>query len=119
MTDFKVGDRVRATLGENVVVGVVTAVGSAPSTIQVEPDGAGHCLWLTVPAGWHIEEVPPPLPTKVCAIVRRADGELFVRRGGRKVLHWCPAYGILDELRDSEVSNGGFKVIFEGVESDD
>ena len=117
--DLKVGDRVRATLGENVLVGRVVMIGANPATIRVEPDGAGHYLWLTPSAGWQIEKVSPPLPTKVGAIIRTEYGEYYVR-GDNSVEPWMFLSASKDDATnwaaDEDFDGSELEVIFEGVD---
>ena len=121
MTDYRVGDRVRCTLGENVLVGTVQWVGE---------DGTCEVLvapWTEIAAypsdGWHIEKVSPPLPTKVGAIVRsNHDGRSFVLVNNLKPVdepRWFTlGKGNLGWFTDEELlRNDSFEVIFEGVDA--
>ena len=111
MTDYRVGDRVRCTLGENVLVGTVQWVGE---------DGTCEVLvapWTEIAAypsdGWHIEKVSPPLPTKVGAIVRHNEtGHLYVRSASD---HWRSIWHG-GRYGDGAIALIGFEVIFEGVD---
>lgn len=77
MGEFKVGDRVRATLGdENMLVGKAAAVDSTGVYIKLFDHDGGYLAWYS--DGWRIEKVSPPLPTKVGAIVRTAGMNLRV-----------------------------------------
>lgn len=112
MADFKVGDRMRATLGESVLVGEVVAL---PVADELEVNiGEKWPRYINVNK-WQIEKVSPPLPTKVGAIVRRADGDLFVRDASPQ-WPWVSLDGVQSSLDGEEVSQGGFEVIFEGVD---
>lgn len=70
MTDNLIGKRVRATLGENVLVGVVTHyAGDDPDFPCFEADG-----WYDNGVGidrrlWTIEPLPDPLPTAPYSLV--------------------------------------------------
>jgi hypothetical protein len=55
----KPGDHVRATRGENVVVGVLVADHETAATLDIDTR-AGRC-YLDARA-WHVEVIAPPLP---------------------------------------------------------
>lgn len=114
MGEFKVGDRVRATLGdENMLVGKAAAVDSTGVYIKLFDHDGGYLAWYS--DGWRIEKVSPPLPTKVGAIVRRSDGELFVYDGATRD-PWMKLDGSGGGVGPAFVSEGGFEVIFDGVD---
>lgn len=77
MTEIKRGDRVRATLGESVVVGKVTYTSPSGYSVHVgdEPMAqvAVHCS-----AGWTVELVPEPEPPVGTVLLDRV-GDAWVR----------------------------------------
>ena len=110
MNDYvpRIGDRVRATLGENVLVG---HWGRGIILNQICLD-SGHVIsqeW----DGWQFEQVVE-VPTKIGAIVRLSDGTLWVRRD-RETFPWGAIEGLFAEASDSEVLIMGFTVEFEGI----
>ena len=60
MTAVKVGDLIRATLGESVVVGAVLYEGIRG--LFVNPDGWGPAFYVVEQDGWTVEILPPPTP---------------------------------------------------------
>ena len=83
MTAVKVGDRVRATCGESVIVGEVAAVTNR-LVLYVIVDGddtrdRSRCFAF---ADWIVEVLAPPIPDVVGTIVRDADGDAWQRREG-------------------------------------
>lgn len=116
MTDYKVGDVVRATRGVNLLEGIITDLSGRWLDIQW---GEEPIEKSTINTSWHIEKVSPPLPTKVGAIVQRADGALFVRDAFSTRFHWVRIDDVFGATDDDAVCKGGFEVIFEGVKSDD
>ena len=76
MIAVKIGDRVRVTCGESVVVGTVTDAWSRGVTVL--PDGytETNCFALD---GWTVEVLSPPIPDVVGTIVRDADGDAWQR----------------------------------------
>jgi hypothetical protein len=69
MTDNLVGKRVRATLGENVLVGEVIdqGVSSEFSWWEIGAPGINFTVWET--DEWTIEPLPDPLPTAPYSLV--------------------------------------------------
>jgi hypothetical protein len=115
MTDFKVGDRVKATLGENVLVGIVRSV--REDEVLVEADGDKQGIWLYHNV-WRIEKASPPLPTKYGAVIghkTEANWKPYVLVDGK----W---YCAGDQSPAPEktvryfIEDLGFEVIFEGVD---
>lgn len=116
--------KIRATLGDSVIVGVERASGGSSQpyiTIQVCEDGGNVDIWLN--DGWTVEYIQE-LPTLPGAIVRNlspADGALYVRhchyQGGNEYM-WTNLYTANDGevWGDDTVAEGGFEVLFEGVE---
>ena len=113
MTDFKVGDRVRATLGENVLVGEVAAV---PVADELEVNIGEEWPRYISPGRWQVEKMAPPLPTKFGAVVRNTKtGMVYMRGNNGTTMPWVDSYHG-DTWADHGVSDGGFEVIFEGVD---
>ena len=108
---LKVGDKVKATLGENVLVGEVIAAYAADLIEIMVSDEEGLTLDRD---GWHFEQVMS-VPTKFGAVIRRADGRKFVLAFGDEVGApdwWNPVIGWVT----TETAIGaGFTVLFEGV----
>lgn len=112
--------KIRATLGDSVIVGTerARAGNSQPYiTIQVREDGENVDIWLN--DGWTVEYIQE-LPTLPGAIVRGSDGVLYVRHSDSRGDHYmwaelrCAYTGVV--WGDDTVSEGGFEVLFEGVE---
>ena len=80
MSGVKVGDRVRATCGENVIVGTVTWLDE--NDLQVDTGDAFGTIGLGRPAAWSIEVIAPPIPDVVGTIVRDKDGDAWERCEG-------------------------------------
>ena len=106
MTAVKVGDRVRCTLGESVVVGVVLYEGIRG--LFVNPDGWGPAFFVVENDGWTVEILPPPappLPEIDGTVVLDGSGFAWQRKGD---LWWCRVVGCTTlGLRD----NGPLTVI--------
>ena len=82
MTAVKVGDRVRCTLGEMVVVGVVTFVWE--DGLTVKPDGCLSSFYVVLADGWNVEILTPPPPTLPeidGTVVLDVDGDAWQRKG--------------------------------------
>ena len=79
MTAVKVGDRVRATCGESVIVGEVKYV--YPDSISVAVDG-GEAMYYMADGVWTVEVLAPPIHDVVGTIVRDADGDAWQRQEG-------------------------------------
>ena len=74
---IKVGDRVRATCGESVIVGTVK--GREEGWISVALDGDGDYRRFLALDQWTVEILPPPIPDVVGTIVRDRDGDAWQR----------------------------------------
>ena len=109
----KVGDKVRATLGENVLVGEVTdEYASDLIEIMVSED---ECLTLERDL-WQFEQVVS-VPTKFGAVIRRADGAKSVLLDPASgSIRWISGDLNWSWLSDEEATEGGFTVLFEGVD---
>ena len=78
MTAVKVGDRVRATCGESVIVGEVTQFNQSGVLVVIDGDGYGS-RWLRQ-IDWTAEVLAPPIPDVVGTIVRDRDGDAWQRQ---------------------------------------
>lgn len=107
----KVGDRVRATLGENVLVGGFEYADRLAAEIRVN----GSLFSLFLPDGWQFEQVVE-VPTKFGAVIRRADGTVFLLAEPRSAdgTDWFGAG--CGWHRPHEATEGGFTVLFEGAD---
>ena len=102
MTAVKVGDRVRATCGENVIVGVVERADDGGCYVKFE--SCSIALWL-FSGDWTVEVLAPSVPDVVGTIVtdrlgaawqRDASGWKQVGRSGPLSLgHTLADYGPL------------------------
>lgn len=104
---LKVGDRVRATLGENVLVGTWgVSEGGLCNRIVLD---SGHVIgqeW----DGWQFEQVVE-VPTKFGAVIRKPEGDVWVQHGDGQ---WYDVEGC--ECTNADIERGGFTVLFEGVD---
>ena len=101
------GKKVRATSGENVLVGVFSA--TSPYTGYV--DVAIGAIWIALNE-WKFELVRE-LPTRKGAVIRLENGDVWVRDGG---LH-LPWLDLETEIwRTADEIEGDFTVLFEGVD---
>ena len=109
----KVGDKVRATLGENVLVGIVTVARLSETQDYFEVDVAGFDV-ISVDDSWHFEQVVS-VPTKFGAVIRRADGliSFLADLSGGDSRWWTPGLGWGAEVASTR---GGFSVLFDGVD---
>ena len=81
MTAAKVGDRVRATCGESVIVGVCSGGTLLHTpTVWVTPDGTD--VTFIYNTSWTVEVLAPPIPDVVGTIVRDKDGDAWQCREG-------------------------------------
>lgn len=113
----KVGEKVRATLGENVLVGSVQMVEEYPESFYVEIDvPPADTFGLSSADGWQFEQVVS-VPTKFAAVIRRADGRRFTRvTVGEEYQSW--AYENDQYFFDTTVVvRDGFTIEFEGLNS--
>lgn len=108
----KVGDRVRATLGENVLVGVIHMRSTENAWWQIEADGVVDVdpFVLSANDGWWFEQVVE-VPTKFGAVIRKPEGDVWVHHGDGE---WYDVEGC--ECTNADVERGGFTVLFEGVD---
>ena len=78
------GTKVRCTLGESVVVGVVTYAGKMGNNVQPDnPDGSWGEVWLSY--AWSVEVLPPPAPP-----LPEVEGTVVL--AGSKSLAWQLGY---------------------------
>lgn len=115
MTEYmpKVGDKVRATLGESLNVGDVVEVG--PSWVDVHPvDAAKRERPVTVwrDQGWQFEQVVT-VPSKFGAVIRRADGRHFSLGNDGA---WFAPGDYTAYKSKAVITEGGFSVLFDGVD---
>ena len=80
MSAVKVGDRVRATCGESVIVGTVTHIDVGGVGVDVEVPGSARALRYLFPDGWNVEVIAPPIPDVVGTIVRDKDSDAWQRQ---------------------------------------
>ena len=117
----KVGDKVKATLGESVIVGKVAEItmqNNYPMVVDVfvGPHTFDNVALIAHGSNsWQFEQVVS-VPTKFGAVIRRADGELFtlIDCNDRYSLPWWNAGSTW--AKESDVTEGGFTVLFEGVD---
>ena len=111
----KVGEKVKATLGESVIVGLVDHVD--PDFVGIVPDGVDRLRPNAVHPedGWQFEQVVS-VPTKFGAVIRRADGVIFLLAEPNSAddTDWFGAG--CGWHRRSKATAGGFTVLFEGVD---
>lgn len=107
----KVGDKVRATLGESVVMGrhINTLHDNG---VHIAPEGSDFPIVLRISDGWHFEQVVS-VPTKFGAVIRRADGMKFVLRAP-DFGQWATLSTV--SVEESDATRGGFTVLFDGVD---
>ena len=111
----KVGDKVRATLGESVVIGRVSGVrvceGKAVLATVVPSERSFEELSLNIGgAYWDFEQVVS-VPSKFGAVIRRADGVKFTLTGDE---HWYSF--VTGFVGPDAVTAGGFTILFNGVD---
>ena len=78
MSGVKVGDRVRATCGESVIVGTVQHM--YPHRILVDVDGVNVTGFHVSYSCWSVEALAPPVIVAVGTIVRDKNGDAWQRR---------------------------------------
>jgi hypothetical protein len=109
----KVGDKVRATIGDDamVVKGRVKDVTSAGCKLHV---GQLPDFWCWHEDPWHFEQIVS-VPTKFGAVIRRAkDGKVFSFTAPmQKPCPWLGRDGWCDE---NAATAGGFTIEFDGVD---
>ena len=76
MSNIKVGDRVRATCGESVIVGEVHRVDTSGPYVKIESSDIS--LWL-YSGNWTVEVLAPSIPDIMGTIVRDTDGDAWQR----------------------------------------
>lgn len=109
----KVGDKVRATLGENVLVGDVSEQ-CADDLVEVLL-AEDECLTLDLSL-WQFERVVS-VPTKFGAVIRRADGVMLsLQDAEARNNRWLAPSDGWQWCDDAEATAGGFTVLFDGVD---
>ena len=78
MSGVKKGDRVRATCGENVIVGTASASVFSYG-LYLSLDACQIALYLNTD-DWSTEVIAPPIPDVVGTIVRDKNGDAWQRR---------------------------------------
>ena len=78
VSEVKAGDRVRATCGENVIVGTVTWLDEGD--LEVDTGDAFGTIGIGWSAAWSVEVIAPPIPDVVGTIVCDRTGEAWQRR---------------------------------------
>lgn len=119
----KVGDKVRATLGESVIVGKVVEItmqNNYPTVVDVflGPHTFDNVALIAHGSdSWQFEQVVS-VPTKFGAVIRRADGVHFVRDSvsSSADVEWMKLDGSVEWDFTSDATAGGFTVLFEGVD---
>jgi hypothetical protein len=111
----KVGDKVRATLGENVLVGEVdhTNHTNHGGEFRIVVNG-----WATVwfNRSWHFEQVVD-VPTKPFAVVAiDTNRAFFVRTGTDDWMNTYNGSSASDSTIRGLIRDEGYRVVFEGVE---
>lgn len=114
MTEINVGDKVKVTLGESVVVGKLAR--QTGSYYNVTPEGAKDYNSFGRSDGWVIEKVLPALPTGIGAVVQfNNEPSRWVRTGPDK---WATTKGTTsNENTMNSFIRAGYRltVISEGV----
>lgn len=114
----KVGDKVRATLGESVIVGKVAEIKMQKNYPTVVDVSVGPHTFDTVSLiahgsnSWQFEQVVS-VPTKFGAVIRRADGKTLIR-DNEYAFPWTDDKG--NGFKSELAVEGGFTVLFEGVD---
>ena len=78
MSTIKVGDKVRATCGESVIIGKVKVLLVA-NAMEVVPDGAFRANILDLKS-WRVEVIAPPICETYGAVVVDKEGDAWQRR---------------------------------------
>jgi len=105
-----VGKKVRATSGENVLVGVFSA--TSPYTGYV--DIAIGAIWIALNE-WKFELIRE-LPTRKGAVIRLENGDVMVN-DGRAHQPWINLEAAGEDWCDPDEIEGDFTVLFEGVDA--
>lgn len=108
MSTPQVGDRVRATLGESVVVGTVTFISTAIRAVQIAGDSHPE-RWLN--DEWQVEILPSlatPIPDVEKAMCADRDGDAWQCRDLCGCLVWrsVATSEIFDSRADLEFALG-------------
>ena len=118
----KVGDKVKATLGESAIVGKVAEITMQNNYPTVVDVFVGPHTFDTVALiahgsnSWQFEQVVS-VPTKFGAVIRRADGAKSVLLDPASgSIRWISGDLNWSWLSDEEATDGGFTVLFEGVD---
>jgi hypothetical protein len=107
----KAYNKVRATLGESVIVGEVLSDRFRNNHNLVKIDtGVESYAVCDRSDGWQFEQFVW-VPTKFGAVIRRSDGEKFVRFGAND---WGSKTDIT--VPDSDATRGGFTILSDGVD---
>lgn len=122
MSDFTVGDRVVATLGESKIVGEVSW-SDAREYFDITPDGStkygGNDVTVSAKV-WTVVKQPDPLPTKLGAIIRYNDAPAAYTNSIRTKLRtgWVDESArLIDEGNVKDYAAlAGFTVLFEGID---
>jgi hypothetical protein len=111
----KVGDKVRATLGESVIAGVVTfADYHGLLQIKVSDEAVPVVSINRFAQGWSVEQLVS-VPTKFGAVIRRADGVLFQLVHPESLRYrWFTSDCAW--AADAVATDSGFTVLFDGVD---
>lgn len=110
LKDAKTGQRGTVTDGTSVLVGEIDSFAALKSHARVDVDALGL---LYVPGEWDFTPASEPIPTRVGAVIRMEEGEVFER----VFEGWCRA-GISGYLSNEHTQRCadecGFTVLFEG-----
>lgn len=113
----KVGDKVRATLGENVLVGEIWGwdTRSVGVVWELRIAGVPESIDLVSSDGWQFEQVVS-VPSKFGAVIRRADGEMLTLADPAALAGrgWYSRF--TDWVGREQATAGGFTVLFDGVD---
>ena len=115
----RVGDKVRATLGENVLVGVVIYASEysyeSGQVVDLRLSGvADEDEWsLQTGDGWQFEQVVS-VPSKFGAVIRRADGVHFALTEMQDGSPWFGSH--FGWATGAQATQDGFTVLFDGVD---
>ena len=112
----KVGDKVRATIGESVVVGEVVVIATHELMDIALGDPRDSVVRVFYVDAWQFEQIVS-VPTKFGAVIRRAeDGMLFARREHEAGYVWLALDDSNGSTYDELATAGGFTVLFDGVD---
>ena len=107
----KVGDKVRATLGENVLVGEVAQLSASDLVELLLSEEEEVCLSV---GQWQFEQVVS-VPSKFGAVIRRNEGGTFSLTARRqKPCPWLSDKG--EWVSEGFATEGGFTILFDGVD---